>query len=225
MTRVAALTWDWKVITDNVDVLARGALVTFELAVISMALALVIGALLATLTEHGPRPVRWLSIGYVELMRAIPLLVLLFWLFLVLPLLVNITLTPFQTGVLGLTLSVSAFVAEGFRSGVAAVSDGQRQAGMALGLTQVQLIRRVIWPQAWRQTVPIVGSTWVGLFKDSALVSLIQIHDLMFEGRVIANQSFAYLEVFTALGVVYFLMSWPQAWLVDRIFDRFRVIE
>jgi ABC-type amino acid transport system permease subunit len=116
-------------------------------------------------------------------------------------------------------------VTEAFRAGLVSVAPGLRQAGLALGMTQGQLIRRVIWPIAWRRTLPIVGSIWVGLFKDSALVSLIQVHDLMFEGRVIANKTFRYLEVYTVVALLYYVISWPQARLVDRLFARFRIVE
>ena len=98
---------------------------------------------------------------------------------------------------------------EAFRAGIGSVGSGQRQAGLALGMTTGQLLRRVVWPLTWRRTLPIVGSIWVGLFKDSALVSLIQVHDLMFEGRVIANRSFRYLEVYTVIALLYYAISFP----------------
>jgi polar amino acid transport system permease protein len=136
-----------------------------------------------------------------------------------------LTLSPFVSGLLALTLSVSAFVAEAFRAGITSVGPGQRQAGHALGMTKLQVLQRVIWPQAWRRTIPIVGTIWVGLFKDSALVSLIQVHDLMFEGRVIANRSFRFLEIYTVVALLYFAISYPQGWLVDWLQKRFGATE
>jgi His/Glu/Gln/Arg/opine family amino acid ABC transporter permease subunit len=217
--------WSFDPLVTNTDLLLRGIAITILLTALSMALALVIGFVVAVAIEYGSRPVRVLAVVYAEFFRALPLLVLIFWVFLVLPVLTGWTLSPFASGLLAFTLNVSAFVTEAFRAGLVSVAPGLRQAGLALGMTQGQLIRRVIWPIAWRRTLPIVGSIWVGLFKDSALVSLIQVHDLMFEGRVIANKTFRYLEVYTVVALLYYVISWPQARLVDRLFARFRIVE
>jgi polar amino acid transport system permease protein len=217
--------WSFAPLWANAPLLLQGILITILLTSATMALALVIGAALAIAAEYGPRPVRLAAIAFTELFRAIPLLVLLFWVFLVLPILTGWILTPFTSALIAFTLNVSSFVTEAFRAGIVSVGPGQRQAGLALGMTRLQLIRRVVWPQAWRRTVPVVGSIWVGLFKDSALVSLIQVHDLMFEGRVVANRSFRYLEVYTVVALLYYLISWPQSRLVDRLFARFRTVE
>lgn len=217
--------WSFEPLWHNWNLLLEGISTTLVLATSSMAMSIVIGAALAITVEFGPRPARLIAVAYVEFFRALPLLVLLFWVFLVMPLFLGWTLTPFLSGLLALTVNVSAFVSEAFRAGIVAAGSGQRQAGFAVGMTTLQLIRRIIWPQAWRRTLPIVGSIWVGLFKDSALVSLIEVHDLMFEGRVIANRSFRYLEVYSVVALLYYFISYPQSWLVDRLYKRFRMIQ
>lgn len=217
--------WDFSPLWSSADLLLIGIGITLLLTAGAMALALVFGGALALATEFGPKPVRWLAIGYTEFFRALPLLVLIFWVFLVLPTLTGWALSPFWSGLIALTLNVTAFVAEAFRAGIGGVGPGQRQAALALGMTTGQMLRRIVWPLAWRRTVPVVGSIWVGLFKDSALVSLIQVHDLMFEGRVIANRSFRYLEVYTVVALLYYAISFPQSRLVDRLFARFRTVE
>lgn len=220
-----AYQWTFDVVWRNFPLLLDGLRITFILATLSMFLALTMGILLAVAAEFGPVPIKILAIVYTEFFRSLPFLILLFWVFLALPIFVGWTLTTFESGLLALTLNVSAFVGEAFRGGFGSIGQAQRQAGFALGMTLPQTIRRVIWPQAWRRTVPVVGSIWVGLFKDSALVSLIQVHDLMFQGRVIANRSFRYLEVFTVVAILYFIISYPQARLVDQLFERFRTVE
>jgi polar amino acid transport system permease protein len=217
--------WSFAPLWADADLLLLGIGVTLALTASAMALALVFGAAMAIATDFGPLPVRLLAIGYTEFFRALPLLVLIFWIFLVMPALTGWTLTPFLSGLIALTLNVSAFVTEAFRAGIGSVGTGQRQAGLALGMTTGHLLRRIVWPLAWRRTLPIVGSIWVGLFKDSALVSLIQVHDLMFEGRLIANRSFRYLEVYTVVALLYYAISFPQSRLVDRLFARFRAVE
>ena len=217
--------WDFSPLWQNADLLLQGIGITILLTTCSMALALVIGGAMALATDFAPKPIGFLAICYTELFRSLPLLVLIFWVFLVMPIVLGWTLSPFLSGLIALTLNVSAYVTEAFRAGIGSVGSGQRQAGLALGMTTGQLLRRVVWPLTWRRTLPIVGSIWVGLFKDSALVSLIQVHDLMFEGRVIANRSFRYLEVYTVIALLYYAISFPQSRLVDRLFARFRTVE
>jgi polar amino acid transport system permease protein len=217
--------WTFDAVRDNWPLFQQGLIVTVWLTTCVMALAIVIGGSLAVSAEYGPRPVGWIVAGYVELFRGLPLIVLLFWIFYALPLLTGYTLSPFLSGLIGLTINVSAFVTEAFRAGVASVASGQREAGVSLGMRSLQVVRRVVWPQTWRRMLPVVGSIWVGLFKDSALVSLIQVHDLMFQGRVVANRSFQYLDVYTAVAVIYFIVAYPQARLIDFVFERMRTVE
>lgn len=212
-------------ISSHLGMIASGIETTLILAVLTMALALVIGTLLAIATEFGAVPVRMLAIAYTELFRSCPLLLVLYIVFLVLPVVSGWTLSPFASGLIDLTLSVSAFVAEALRAGIVAVGPGLRQAALALGMTLPQLIRRIVWPLAWRETSPVLGSIWVGLFKDSSLVSLIQVPDLMFEGRVIANQTFQFMQVYSAVAAIYFLMAYPQAMLVDLVYRRMRTAQ
>jgi polar amino acid transport system permease protein len=217
--------WTFGVVKDNWPLFWDGLVVTVWLTSWAMALAVVIGGTLALMAEFGPRSLRWLVVGYVEFFRGLPLIVLLFWIFYALPLLTRHNFSPFVSGLIGLTMNVSAFLTEVFRAGVASVAAGQREAAVSLGMRTLQVVRRVIWPQAWRRMLPVVGSIWVGLFKDSALVSLIQVHELMFQGRVVANRSFRYLEVYTSVALIYFVVAYPQARLLDRMFERLRTVE
>jgi polar amino acid transport system permease protein len=201
----------------------NGLRVTVQLTALSMGLSILVGALIAVAVELGPWPVRAVTLAYVEVFRAIPLLVVLYAVYLILPVVTNIALSSMTSAVVALTLNVSAFCSEAFRAGIAAVPRGQWQAGRALGMNTRAVLKRVVWPQAWRATIPIVGSIWVGLFKDSALVSLVQAHDLMFVGLTLANSTFQYLPIYTAVAVIYIVVSYPQARIVDWLNCRLRV--
>lgn len=213
----------WHLIWSNRWMFLDGLKVTVEITALSMALAVGVGALVALAIELGPRPVKAVAIAYVELLRAVPLLVVLYVVYMVLPFVSNLTLNSFTSAVVAMTLNVGAFCSEAFRAGVAAVPKGQWQAARALGMTAPALVRRVVWPQAWRATIPIVGSIWVGLFKDSALVAVIQAHDLMFVGLTLANSSFQYLPIYTTVAVLYLAVAFPQARLVDWLNNRLRI--
>lgn len=213
----------WNLIWSNRWAFPEGLKVTVELTAVSMALAIVLGALVALAVEVGPKPVQAVAIAYVELLRAVPLLVVLYAVYLILPVVTNISLNSATSAIVALTLNVGAFCSEAFRAGIAAVPSGQWQAGRALGMKTPALLQRVVWPQAWRATIPIVGSIWVGLFKDSALVAVIQAHDLMFVGLTLANSTFQYLPIYTTVAVLYLAVSYPQARLVDWLNNHLRI--
>lgn len=225
MTSLVAYAWSFSVIRENQHALLEGLKTTVIISALSMAFALAIGGFLALVAELGGRVLRGIVVVYTEIFRSLPLLVVLLWAFWVLPIALNVSLSPNVTAISALSLAVGAYVCEAFRAGIASISSGQRQAGQALGLNALQVARLVLWPQAWRRTLPIVGSIWVGLFKDSSLVSLIEVHDLMFDGREIANESYRYLEVFTTVALIYFVVAYPQARLVDALYNRFRTAE
>lgn len=201
----------------NYPQLLRGALVTIEVTSLSMAIALAIGSVCALTMQFGGKFARTVVGVYVEFFRGLPVLVLLFWLFYVLPLLTPIILSPIVAGVLGFSLNVSAFITEALRGSFATVRPGLLEAATAVGMTTRQVARRVVLPLGLRRSVPIVGSLWVGLFKDSAVVSLVQVQDLTFQGLTIANRTFAPFPAFATLAVIYFVLAYPQARIVEWI--------
>jgi polar amino acid transport system permease protein len=114
-------------------------------------------------------------------------------------------------------MNYSAYMAEVFRSGIQAIPKGQTEAGQAVGMSRRLLMRRIILPQAFRIIVPPLGNFFVSIFKDSALVSVITMRDLMFSGELLASATFKHFEIFTMVAVIYFLISYPAAKLVEWI--------
>ena len=217
--------WRWDVIWQGAPLLMDGLRYTVLMAVIVMSVSIALAAILAILSEYGPAPVRAAVLIYTEVFRAIPVLVLLVWVFWALPILLGVTLSPFTSGLLGLTLNVTAYVAEAFRAALVSIKRGQQDAAFALGMSTRQAIGQVMWPQTWRIALPVVGSYWVGLFKDTSLLSLIQYHELMFEGQRIANQSFRFVEALTAVAIIYFVAGYSQSRIVDELVRRVRTEE
>ena len=167
----------------------------------------------------------WIAYLYIELFRNLPLLVLVLWIFIVLPLVTGVALEPLTCGVLALTLNLAAFVAEIYRAGITSIGRGQTHAALALGMTRPQLYRRIILPQAIARVLPALGSVWISLFKDTSILSVIGVAELMYEGRAVATDTYRPLEVFTGVAVLYYLLAYPQALGVNWIFERFRVRE
>jgi ABC-type amino acid transport system permease subunit len=126
-------------------------------------------------------------------------------------------LSPFVSGAIGLTLNYAAYMAEVFRSGIQAIPKGQWEAGSSVGMSRSLLMRRIILPQAMRIIVPPIGNFFVSIFKDSALVSVITMRDLMFSGELLASATYKHFEIFAMVAVIYFCISYPVAKFVEWV--------
>jgi His/Glu/Gln/Arg/opine family amino acid ABC transporter permease subunit len=219
------VTLDWSVVWDNRWRFVEGCEVTVILTAATMAIALPGGLLLALLRLSPIRIVSSLTTGFVEFFRATPLILQIYWVFYVLPAAFDITLSEFATALLGLSLNVSAFNSETFRAGILSIRPGQWNAALALGMTKTQVLRKIILPQAVMRVLPALASTWVSLFKDTSLVSIIAVADLSYVSLKIRSETYRVLEVLTAMAGLYCLMGYPQAKLVDWIHRRFKVAE
>ncbi|MCC6471720.1 MAG: amino acid ABC transporter permease [Alphaproteobacteria bacterium] len=216
---------DWSVPWQYRWMLADGVLVTVMLAVLTMAIAIPGGIAVMLLRQSGSRVLRAVGAAFVEFFRNLPLILLVYWSFYVLPIIVDIQLSPFATGLVALCLNVSAYNAETFRAGVNSIRAGQRNAGLALGMSRWQVMRKVILPQSTRRILPVLASTWVSLFKDTSLVSVIAVGDLAHNALQIRSQTFRVLEMLTVMAAIYWCLGYPQAKLVDWIHRRYGVSE
>ncbi len=219
------MTLDWSVVWQNREVLVAATGTTILLTVLTMAIAVPCGIVVALLRMYAVAPVRALATGYVELFRNLPLILVVFWAFYVLPILTGLALSPLTTGLLALVLNVTAYNAETFRAGINSIRKGQVEAAMALGMSRATALRRVVLPQALRRITPVLASTWVSLFKDTSLVSVIAVTELAYVAMQIRAQTFRVLEMLTAMAVIYWMLGYPQAKLVDWIERRWSVKE
>src|SRR5437867_10720063 len=220
------MTFDWSVVGQHREALAAATGMTVLLTVATMAIAVPCGILVAVLRLYAWAPVRALATAYVELFRNLPLILVVFWAFYVLPILTGLAgLSPLATGLAALALNVTAYNAETFRAGINSIRRGQVEAAMALGMNRVQALRRVVVPQALRRILPVLASTWVSLFKDTSLVSVIAVTELAYVAMQVRAQTFRVLEMLTAMAAVYWLLGYPQAKLVDWIQRRYAVTE
>jgi len=219
------MTLDWGVVWQHRDALVRATGTTILLTIATMAIALPCGIIVAMLRLYAWKPIRALATAYVELFRNLPLILVVFWAFYVLPILTGLGLSPLATGLAALALNVTAYNAETFRAGINSIRRGQLDAAMALGMSRAQALRRIVLPQASRRILPVLASTWVSLFKDTSLVSVIAVTELAYVAMQIRAQTFRVLEMLTAMAAIYWLLGYPQAKLVDWIQRRFAVTE
>ncbi|MBN9345059.1 MAG: amino acid ABC transporter permease [Devosia sp.] len=215
----------WGVVFDNWRIFLDGALMTVFLTVVTMALAIPGGLLLAFLRLSPVRGVNLAAACFVEFFRATPLLLQIYWVYYVLPAAFGIQLDAITTAIVGLTCNISAFNSETFRAGILSIRKGQWNAGLALGMSKRQVMARIVLPQAVMRVLPALASTWVSLFKDTSLVAIISVPELSYVSLKLRAESYRILEVLTAVAVIYWLLGYPQAKLVDWIHRRWKVVE
>ncbi len=194
--------------------LARGTGTTILITLVSMTFALAIGAAVGIVRAVKMPFLDRIASLYVTFTRGTPLLLQIFYIYYVLPL-AGVDIPAFQAGVAALALNYGAYLSEVLRSGIQAVPDGQREASDALGMSGALLMRRIILPQAARIVIPPVGNYFISMFKDSALVSVISITELMRAGELLAATTYRHFEIFTIVGAVYLAISLPAASLVS----------
>jgi His/Glu/Gln/Arg/opine family amino acid ABC transporter permease subunit len=219
------MTFDWSVVWAHAGELLQGTELTVLLAIVTMVLAIPGGIALALVRLSRSRVLAAASASFTEFFRNLPLILLIYSAYYVLPLAFNVAFSPIVTALVALTLNVSAYNGETFRAGIASIRKGQSEAALALGMSPWQAVREVILPQAVRRVLPVLASTWVSLFKDTSLVSVIAVGELAYTSMRIRSQTFRVLEMLTAMAAIYWVLGYPQAKLVDWLNRRFGVSE
>ena len=192
--------------TDNLgkDMLAQvlaGGRISLAVGITAMLLALFLGTLVGVLSGYFRRldgPLMRLTDLFLAL-PLLPLLLVIYAAYYIMPLATGIAFPPFATGLVALALNVSAYNGETFRAGIASIRKGQSEAALALGMSEAQAMREVILPQAARRVLPVLASTWVSLFKDTSLVSVIAVGELAYTALRIRSQSFRVKAISAAM--------------------------
>ncbi|MAA99814.1 MAG: amino acid ABC transporter permease [Stappia sp.] len=196
--------------------LLSGVWLTIAVTVLSLALATALGLVWALCRTSGiaalATPVRLL----VEFIRGIPILVILFYIYFVMPE-IGLDLTAFQAGVIGLALTYSCYIGETFRAGIEAVDRGQIEAAKSIGMRQGLMMRRVVLPQAFRIVVPPYANNIIMLLKDSSQVSVISVAELTMQGKMLASSTFNNLTVFTLVALLYLCLTLPLNFVMRRV--------
>ena len=216
---------DFTPVLDSGWFLLGGLGLTLALSVLTIACSLLLGGALGLARCYGPGWLRWPIVFYIDSMRAVPVLVVLVWTYFALPIVTGVVLPPFWAALVALSAHISAYVAEIVRAGVTSIRPGQTRAAFALGMSRWQTMKEIVLPQAIRRVLPVLASTWVSLFKDTSLVSVISVGELAYTSMRIRAQTFRVLEMLTAMAAIYWLLGYPQAKLVDWINRRYGVKE
>lgn len=217
--------WQFDVALINLPILLAGLELTIVITLLVMAISLPLGLTVALARMAPVRPIRVLAYIFTEFFRTTPLLVQIIWFYFVIPLYSPLKIDAFWSGVVALSLNVTAFLAEIFRGSIVSIDQGQWDAALSTGMTTGAAYRRVIIPQAARRCVPIVATVYTSLFKDSSLLSAIGVQELMYQAQGAALATYRPLEIFTVAALIYIVLTYPQSVVAEWLFQRLRVVE
>ncbi len=206
-------------IREYFPILLQGAWLTILVTLGSLALSTVLGMVWAVMRVSGIRWLANIATTIVNLLRGIPIIVLLFFLYFVMPDF-GISLSALQASILGLGIAYSAYQSENFRAGIEAVDRGQVEAARAMGMGWPLMMRRVVLPQAVKIVLPPYGNIMIMMLKDSSQASTITVAELALQGKLIATSTFQNATVFSMVAVMYLVMCVPLILLVRHLEKR-----
>ena len=210
------------ILTTYSDVLIDGFLNTLYSSIIALFFSLIIGTLMAIFQLSKTKWIKGLANAYVEFFKNIPLLIIVMFFYVVVPL-YWFSIDGFTAGTIGLTIYTSAFIAETVRAGIMGVPKGQTEAGLSTGLTQNETMRYIILPQAFKIVIPPLGNQFINLVKNSSVLAMVTGLDLMYQGDLIASETFNTFDTYILIGLIYLIITLPLTYLMSYIERRLNV--
>jgi His/Glu/Gln/Arg/opine family amino acid ABC transporter permease subunit len=216
--------WGWFILSPsnatgltNLKFLISGITTTIYISTISIVIAMAVGLLIAIPAITKNKYLSYINVFYVEVVRSVPLLVLILWVYYGLPILTGFSFSPFVSGIIALSISESAFMAEIFRGGINAIKKTQWEAATSLGLNFSKKLKLVILPQAFKVILPALGNQFVYVLKMSSLVSIIGISDLTRKANELVVSTYRPLEIYTFLILEYLVLILIVSYFVRRL--------
>ena len=201
------MSFNFDLVVSSVPLLLMGAGITLKITVLSVALGILIGLFMGIARICRIRLFRMIAAVYVDFFRGTPLFVQIFLVYFALPLLTGQRSDPYVAAISACGLNSGAYVAEIFRSGIQSIDKGQMEAGRSLGMTWVQTMRYIVVPQAFKRVIPQLGNEFIALLKDSSLVSVIGFEELTRRGQLIIAKTYASVEIWTCVAIIYLVMT------------------
>jgi polar amino acid transport system permease protein len=217
--------WDFGILWSYRWLFLNGLGVTVGFTVVIVVLGLVFGLFGAFGSLSRFKAVRLIALTFIEAFRCTPILVQLIWFYYALPILAGVEMTPITASALALSLYGGSFYSEIIRGGIVSIDSGQSEAGAALGMTPGQAMRRIVLPQAIKRMIPALMNQSIIQFKNTSLVSVLAVPDLVYQSQVAAHDSYRPLETYTAVAVAYAAILIPLTILARRGEKRLAVSE
>jgi His/Glu/Gln/Arg/opine family amino acid ABC transporter permease subunit len=205
--------YDWSLVWDNRSAFLHGLLTALEVATVAMVISIVVGIVLALARMSKP-PLSWAATIYINIFRGVPALVSVIWVYFGWSLLLGISFSVFQAGVIALVLLYGAFIAEIYRAALEAIPRGQREAGLALGMHPVRVFLQIVLPQATKIAIPNIGSMFIGMVKDTSTFTVIGLLEVVRVTQNLNSTTFQPFVLYTAAAGVYVV----AAFALDFIF-------
>jgi putative glutamine transport system permease protein len=202
--------------------LLEGFINTLIASMIALVFSLIIGSLMGMLQVTSNKIVSGLANAYVEFFRNIPLLIIVMFFYVVIPM-YWVGISGFWAGTIGLTIYTSSFIADNVRAGILTVPKGQMEAGLSQGMKQMQIMRYVILPQAIRIVLPPLGNQFINLVKNSSILAMVAGLDLMYYGDFVAMETFNTLSTYVLVGLIYLVITLPLTYFTRKLEDKLGV--
>lgn len=195
--------FDFNAVWSSMPILLKGFGIAMACATAAIIIAIILGLFVALMRLSKMKVLRWIAFVYTQFFRGIPLYVLIIWVYFGLAIAAGVNLPAIPAGIITLALLNSGYLSETFRSGILAVSKGQIEAGIALGLSKREVMRHIVLPQALKVVIPPLGNQYVDAIKDTAILSIIGVPELMRETKALANLYYQPFEFYTFAGLLY----------------------
>lgn len=209
--------FDWSVVARAYPFLLQGMWLTLRLTFIAILGGIFFGMLLALLRLAPVRAVSFAAGSYVNFFRSMPLILVIFWFYFLVPVLVGRPIGGFYSVLIAFVMFEAAYYCEIIRAGIQSVSRGQIMAGSALGLTYAQSMKEIVLPQAFRNMIPVLLTQSIIMFQDTSLVYVVGLKDFLTSADIIANRDNRLVEMYTVVAVVYFVLCLSGSLLVRKL--------
>jgi len=215
--------FDYDIIWNNLPFLWKGMKVTLLLTLLAIVGGLVLGTLLALIRVAKIPILAWVAAAYVNFFRSLPLILVIFWLYFLVPLILGHSVGSFYSVLVAFVLFEAAYYSEIVRAGISSVGSGQIAAARAVGLTYPQTMRYVVLPQAFRAMVPVLLTQAIILFQDTSLVYVVGLKDFLVSAELIANRDQRLIEMFIFVAIVYFIICFSGSLLTRHLQKKLKI--
>ncbi|MGF1527044.1 MAG: amino acid ABC transporter permease [Candidatus Competibacterales bacterium] len=213
--------FDFQVIVDALPFLGQGLLLSLQLTALAVVGGIIGGTLLALMRLSKIWPLVWLSALYTNLIRSVPLILVIFWFYFLVPLAIGRPVGSFYSALIAFVIFEAAYYGEIIRAGISSVSPGQVNAGRATGLNYWQIQGFIVLPQAFRNMVPVLLTQGIILFQDTSLVFVVSLRDFMTASVIVAQQEGRLVEMYVFAALVYFVLCFAASWGVKGLQRRY----
>ncbi|WP_106496493.1 amino acid ABC transporter permease [Lentibacillus sp. Marseille-P4043] len=211
--------FNWAGVIDFLPQIATGLYYTLLISILGLLIGFILGAIFGLGRISKNKLIYWISSVYIEVIRGTPVLVQAIWIFFALPLIIGFNFESVTAGVIVIALNSGAYIAEIVRGAVQSIEKGQMEAGRSLGLDHGKTMRYIIWPQAFKRMIPPLGNQFIISIKDTSLLSVILVPELIFQGRLIAANHFNAVEIYTTVALFYLAITLSLS-LILRLVER-----